>query len=59
MTLPTTVAIGMMHDYDDVVEVTTNIIIENTDDLTSLPAWFPHLTWVWSPGTRRSTMTWH
>ena len=53
MTLPTTVAIGMMHDYDDVVEVTTNIIIEITDDLTSLAAWFP------SPGTRRSTMTWH
>ena len=53
MTLPTTVAIGMMHDYDDVVEVTTNIIIENIDDLTSVASWLP------SPGMRRSPTTWH
>jgi len=31
ITLPTTGAIGMMHDYDDVVEDTTNIVIENTN----------------------------
>ena len=45
ITLPTTGAIGMMHDYDDVVEVTTNIVIENTD-LTSLAGWFPNLVLV-------------
>ena len=45
ITLPTTGANALMHDYDDVTEVTTNIIIENTD-LTSLACWFPSLVLV-------------
>ena len=47
--VPTTVVVSMTgatkQDYDDVAEVTTNIVIENTD-LTSLAGWFPKLVLV-------------
>ena len=45
ITLPATSA--TKKDYDDVAEVTTNIVIENTD-LTSLAGWFPKLVLVTS-----------
>ena len=43
ITLPATSA--RKQDYDDVAEVTTDIVIENTD-LTSLAGWFPTLVLV-------------
>ena len=43
--LPTIGAAALKNLYDDVTEVTTNIIIENTD-LTSLAGWFPNLVLV-------------
>jgi len=42
-TLPTTGA--RKQDHDDVAEVTTDIVIENTD-LTSMAGWFPKLVLV-------------
>ena len=56
--VPTTVVVSMTgatkQDYDDVAEVTTNIVIENTD-LTSLAAGgLGSQSWCSSPGTCRS-----
>ena len=45
ITLPTIGAAALMSLYDDVAEVTTDIVIENTD-LTSLAGWFPNLVLV-------------